>query len=108
MPNIKVVFDGLFIGVPGLYHEALSLPASGTSGEPPTLEKAIEALAAKHGDRFKDMIYDKATGDISPQVAILLNGGRATPDARLQEADELAFLIPIAGGANLTPPKESV
>ena len=95
MANIKVVFDGLFIATPGLYREVLSLDS-------PTLEMVIQALAEKHGAGFKEMLYDRNTGKIATGVTILVNGAQLpTMHGPLNEADEVAFLFPIAGGAHV-------
>lgn len=94
MANIKVVFDGLFIATPGLYREALSLDS-------PTLESVIQALAEKYGARFKDMLYDQNTGKVATGVTILVNGAQLPAiHSPLADADEVAFLFPIAGGAH--------
>lgn len=99
MANINVLYDGLFIATPGLYREALSLDS-------PTLERVIQAMAEKYGERFKETLYDQDTGKVATGVTILVNGSLPTTvHSPLNDADEVAFLFPIVGGSPM-PPKE--
>ena len=81
MANIKVVYDGLFIGVPGLYHELLNLDSL-------TLDGVVQAMVQRHGTRFKEVLYDQSSGEIASGVTVLINGGfSSSPQSQVKEAD---------------------
>jgi MoaD family protein len=71
--------------------------------EKATIRKVLVELYYRFGGEFKDMIVDPATGEISPNVKILVNGRRfiSLPgqlDNELDEGDEVGLFPPLAGG----------
>ena len=64
-----------------------------------TLGDLLEALAEKHGTSFKEAFTDFPTGGMLPGMAALVNGRRLDLNAKLEEGDEVAFVMAIAGGA---------
>jgi molybdopterin converting factor small subunit len=60
------------------------------------LEDLIENMVQKHGNKFANAVLDKKTGALN--CLLLINGKEASLDSYVNDADTLAFLIPIAGG----------
>ncbi|MBI4288372.1 MAG: MoaD/ThiS family protein [Chloroflexi bacterium] len=89
--NIKVLYDSLFSDITGCHEETVALAI-------PTASSLIEALCQRHGPEFRDAAIDPGSGDLKPQVALLVNGRRQPYDAPIAEGAEVAFLVPIAGG----------
>lgn len=63
-----------------------------------TLRELVGALTQKHGARFPEALIDPHTGSILPGMAVLVNGWRLNPDSRLEDSDEVVFVMAIAGG----------
>ena len=91
MTRITVTYDGFFVGTSRLYRDVLTLNS-------PTLANVIEVMTEKLGPRFRSTLIAAGTGEISDQVAVLVNGRRLPLHTPLQEEDEVAILFPIAGG----------
>ena len=68
-----------------------------------TLLELLNELADMFGDRFSEMVYDKAGKGLNEQIRILINGRHYSQipqklNTRLQAGDEVAIFPPIVGG----------
>ena len=68
-----------------------------------TLIELLYKLADMFGDRFAQMVFDKAAKGLNQNVRILINGRHYSHipqklNTRLQEGDEVAIFPPVAGG----------
>jgi MoaD family protein len=68
-----------------------------------TLFELLNELADMFGDRFSEMIFDKAGKGLNEHVRILINGRHYSHipqkiNTRLQAGDEVAIFPPLAGG----------
>lgn len=68
-----------------------------------TLEDLLENLFTRHGPGLRAMVLDAETGELSPNIQILVNGRsyRTLPDqlkTLLKSGDEISLFPPIAGG----------
>jgi MoaD family protein len=68
-----------------------------------TLMELLYELADMFGDRFTQMVFDKAGKGLNQHIRILINGRHYSHisqklNTRLQEGDEVALFPPIAGG----------
>lgn len=88
---MKVLYDSLFSQVTGRYEEERPF-SSGTVAD------LIESLAQGYGPRFRELAVDPTSGGIPDTIAILVNGQRPELSLKLREGDEVAFLMPLAGG----------
>lgn len=63
------------------------------------LRGAVEAVVAKHGDDFRNLVFGK-TGEIQASLLVLVNGIPAdrSGDAVLKEGDQVSLLSAVAGG----------
>ncbi len=70
---------------------------------PATIQSVIEALVARFGPEFRRHLYDDA-GRIVPAWSVFVNGRPVQLNRReklltaVEDGDELAFLLNIAGG----------
>jgi molybdopterin converting factor small subunit len=69
-----------------------------------SLDELITALVAKQGKGFETSILDPASGQISRQAAVLINGCHYTHlpegvNTILKDGDQVAIFPPIAGGS---------
>ena len=72
-------------------------------GEIVTVYDLLAELARRSDDEFKEMIFDPESRQVTPLVAILVNGRHCShlPDrleTTLSDQDEVAIFPPIAGG----------
>ncbi|MGD2185663.1 MAG: MoaD family protein [Desulfobacterales bacterium] len=68
-----------------------------------TLMELLNELSDMFGERFSEMIFDKAGKGPNEHIRILINGRHYSHipqklDTRLQAGDEVALFPPIAGG----------
>jgi molybdopterin converting factor small subunit len=72
----------------------LKLRCAGT-----TLTEALTRFAQRHTDAARQFIFDER-GNRRPSMILLVNGDTVadTDAVRLQEGDEIAILLPLAGG----------
>jgi MoaD family protein len=68
-----------------------------------TLMKLLHELSDMFGERFRQMVFDKAGKSLNPHIRILINGRHYSHiplklNTRLQEGDEVALFPPILGG----------
>ena len=64
----------------------------------PTLGRLVETVGNKYGPKFREALFDPDTDEFMPGVAVLVNGRRLPLDAKLNDGDEVAFLVAYAGG----------
>jgi molybdopterin converting factor small subunit len=58
----------------------------------------VEYLSEKHGHRFREAVYGPNAGRVRSEISIMLNGERCKLERVLADGDEVALLIPLAGG----------
>jgi MoaD family protein len=68
-----------------------------------TLMQLLHELSDMFGERFTQMLFNKAGKSLNPHIRILINGRHYSHipqklKTRLQEGDEVALFPPIAGG----------
>jgi MoaD family protein len=68
-----------------------------------TLIELLNKLADMFGDRFSEMVFDKAGKGLNEHIRILINGRHYAHipqklNTRLQADDDVAIFPPIAGG----------
>jgi MoaD family protein len=68
-----------------------------------TIRQILGELSERFGEPFDDIMYDRATGEISSSNQILLNGRhyKYLPNqlnTALNDGDELALFPPVVGG----------
>lgn len=68
---------------------------------PETVQGTLDALFRKYGQRLRDVLFDPATGEMTPFLAVL-NGEAisSTLDINrpVKNGDELVIIFPIGGG----------
>jgi molybdopterin converting factor small subunit len=87
------------------HYHAQVRQAAGAESEPvelagaPSLEEAMAALAARHGEDFRALVLDDA-GRIRPSLLVLVNGQPAARGATrpLADGDVVTLLSAMAGG----------
>lgn len=74
---------------------------SETQIEASSLSSALQALALKHGDQFKDLVFDE-NGRLRNYLQVYLNNRHVpnplTSSPELKEGDLLLLIPPIGGG----------
>jgi len=68
-----------------------------------TLIELLHELSYMFGDRFSQMVFDKAGKGLNPHIKVLINGRHYSHipqklNTRLQEGDDVSLFPPIAGG----------
>jgi molybdopterin converting factor subunit 1 len=81
--NISVRFFAALADIVKSREITLALP-----DDAPTVKEAFDHLCARHHDLAK----------YSRNILYAVNGEFVSPDSRLKEGDELAFLPPVSGG----------
>lgn len=91
--RVKVVYGSGFPGVTHLDNEAVTLSRH-------SLGDLIEALQKKFGGDITKVLIEPETGAIMPGWVVLVNGqGVDHRSTLLQDGDEVAFFLAIAGGS---------
>jgi molybdopterin converting factor small subunit len=93
MAKVSVFYDGVFAGLTGREKEWVELEVSDFS-------HLVDKLSKDYGDRFREAVLDTERMEVRAGVSVLNNGRRVELKTLLQEGDEVAFLISIAGGAD--------
>ncbi len=69
--------------------------------DPATFGALLERLSEKHGQNFRDYVYDEQ-GRMRGHLKVLINGKAVSATNRmrtkLHESDEIAILPPVGGG----------
>lgn len=90
--RVTAVYFSPFSNMTHLERETVTLKGS-------TLAELVETLAQKHGTSFKEALIDPHTGGFLPGMTVLRDGRRLDLSARLQDGDEVVFVMAIAGGS---------
>jgi MoaD family protein len=68
---------------------------------PETVQGTLDALFKKYGQRLRELLFDPATGEMTPFLAVL-NGEAISStldiDRPVKHGDELVIIFPIGGG----------
>jgi MoaD family protein len=91
MAQIKASYFGLFQDMTQRRQDILQF-------ERPVLGNLLRELEARYGRRFTESVVDPQTNDLQSGVMVLVNGRRLDFSAPLQDGDEVAFMIAMAGG----------
>ena len=91
MPQVSVLYDGVFAEITGCHEEAMGFTGA-------VLADLVAALTARHGQTFREAVVDPDTGDVTVSASILVNGGRMGLSDPVTDGDEVAFLMPFPGG----------
>jgi len=66
-----------------------------------TVKELLKHLLQKHGERFRDYVYDEK-GEVRGHLQFLVNGTSTTTlqgfKTKLKEGDQIAILPPVGGG----------
>lgn len=89
--RIAIAYTPPFSEIAHTEREMVTLPDA-------TLADLVGVLAERHGPKFKEALVDSDTGDVLHGMVILLNGQRSELRTRLEDGDEVAFLMAMAGG----------
>ena len=92
MITLKTWYHGPFFDIVGREQE------DNIFAERPTLSLLFEALVARYGDGFKEMLFGSETGEISRGILVLVNNRLFPLDTKLKDGDEVAFMMALAGG----------
>lgn len=63
-----------------------------------TLSALLHQLEQTYGPTFGQIVFDPASGEIRPEIAVLVDGRRGELESQLKDGSEVAFLLPFAGG----------
>lgn len=88
---MRVIYDTLFARITGCHEERLS-------PSPPTVGALVEYLSERYGPQFREAIHEPHTSRVRSEISLLLNGQRGELDSLIGNDDEVAILIPLAGG----------
>lgn len=91
MLHIKTVYDALFSDITGCNSDVIAISK-------PTVAALVQAADKKYGRKFSEALLDPDTAQLIPAVSVLANGRRLSIDDKLSDGDEVAFVVPIAGG----------
>jgi molybdopterin synthase sulfur carrier subunit len=73
-----------------------------TENEEVTINKVLETLAQRHGERFVNYVYDAKTHTAKSFLQFFINGRSAATvnglETELSEGDVLAIVPPVGGG----------
>lgn len=92
MARVFVFYDGVFSRLTGREQEWVEL---GT----PAFSHLMETLCQRYGEGFREAVLDPLYGELRSGVSVLSNGRRVNLDSPLNDGDEVAFLVAIAGGS---------
>jgi len=92
--KVKVEFFGELREIAGEKEKILEF------NDPPTICEVLTLLVNIYGRKFEKIIFDE--GKLSENYIFLINGFNVRflkgPDTILKDGDELAILLPVAGG----------
>lgn len=91
--RVKTLYSSLFRDTTGKAEEVIYL-------DTPVVKDLIDYLSRQYGPKFRELVIDPQTGEISLTrgVYIAVGGRRVGMSDRLSEGDEIAFLMALAGG----------
>ncbi|MBI4595031.1 MAG: MoaD family protein [Candidatus Tectomicrobia bacterium] len=91
MVKIEVNYYTTFAKITGKSYETVEM-------ENPTLRELVTQLLRKYGRKLSEITWDEAQGDLKNGISVLINGRNLPLDTKLQSSDQVAFLMPMAGG----------
>ena len=91
MIRVKVRYQAVFSDITGSEEDTVL-------AEQLTLGGLVTKLVSRFGEPFKDLLLEPHSGDIRSGMTVLVNGRLQPRDTRLQDGDEVVFLMPLAGG----------
>ena len=89
--KVKVYYHASFSDITGREEEILQ-------AECLNLEELFHNLRTRYGKEFQELLFDQKSGNISPGVVVFVNSLLTSPHTLLKDGDEVAFLMPLAGG----------
>ena len=93
MAQVKATYFGLF-------QELTQRKQDVWQFDRPVLADLLRELEGRYGRRFIEAAVDPRTNDLRAGVMVLVNGRRIDFGAPLQDGDEVAFMIAMAGGGS--------
>jgi len=93
MAQVKASYFGLFQEMTQRKQDVLQF-------DRPVLTDLLRELEVRYGRRFIEAAIDPRTNDLRAGVMVLVNGRRLDFGAPLQDGDEVAFMIAMAGGGS--------
>lgn len=91
MIKLEINYYSTFAKITGKTFEMVEL-------ENPTLRELVGQLRRKYGDKFSEVTCDDTKGDLKDGISVLINGRKLPLDTTLHSSDQVAFLMPMAGG----------
>lgn len=91
--RVKTLYASTFRDITGKVEETVPL-------ERPVVKELVDYLTRVYGKKFRDLVIDPATGDITVQggIFIAVGGHRVKMTDTISEGDTVAFLMGMAGG----------
>lgn len=89
--KVKVYYHASFSDITGREEEIIQTECL-------TLEEMLDNLRVRYGKEFEELLFDQKTGNISPGVVVFVNSLLTPRHTPLKDGDEVAFLMPLAGG----------
>lgn len=91
MVKVEVNYYTLYAKITGKSHEMVELGK-------PTLGELINRLREQYGNKFTEATWDMTKGGLKNGISVLVNGRNLPLDTTLESSDQVAFLLPMAGG----------
>lgn len=89
--RVAIVYTTPFSEIASTESETVMLPVA-------TVTDLVGVLAKRFGPKFEETLIDSDIRDIRPGMVILLNGHRCDLSTKLEDGDEVGFLMAMAGG----------
>jgi MoaD family protein len=91
MARIEINYYGTYKNVTGKSYEVMDL-------EDATLGQLIDRLREKYGEKLDEVVWDPQKESLKGGISVLINGRSLPLDTTLKSSDQVAFLMPMAGG----------
>lgn len=92
MTQVKASYFGLFQDIAARKQDTMQF-------DRPTLADVLAEIERRYGRKFIDAAIDPRTNDLRAGVMMLVNGRHIDFSTPLNEGDEVAFLMSMAGGS---------
>lgn len=91
--RVKTLYASMFRDITGKTEETIQL-------ERPIVKELLDYLTKVYGKKFKDLVIDPKTGDVTVEggIFIAIGGHRVKMSDTISEGDTVAFLMGMAGG----------
>ncbi len=89
--RVRAIYNGILSEIVGCDSETIESDLL-------TLGTLIDGLEKRHGDRIKELKIRSASEEDVPWLLILVNGQRVDLSTKLEDGDEVDFVMPLAGG----------